>query len=354
MMVLAPQSCPRIAFVDPCCRAGYDMSDLNSVGLGGTEATVLRVGGALRANFRVAVYQHGRTARAQPDDGEMRPLKEAFTDLEADVIVVINRWKVALKLRKLYPDKPIFLWLHVYPGQHNRNMGPPLRAANIPVICVSETHARTFATFLAKGNRPHIGHIYNPIADCLRPDDTSRDPNRLLFASSPHKGLSEVFSQFTELRKRLPNLILAVADPGYLSWDVGPVPDRVIFLGTLSHSALIRQMRRALCLFYPQTTFAETFGLVMAEANAVGTPVLVHQGLGANDEILSDAWQRVNGQNPGEIAARVLEWRQSLPPVAVNPAFRLDRVRKAWSELFCSALASREPAKPDLSLTMVN
>ncbi|WP_324753268.1 glycosyltransferase family 4 protein [Roseovarius sp. Pro17] len=334
---------PSVAFVDPCCAGGYDLPDLETGGLGGTEATVLRVGAALRRRFCVTHYQAGRTNCIQSAAGELRPLGKPFHAQAADVMIVLNRWKVAVKLRKRYPDTPIFLWLHVYPGRHNRAMGAALKAAGITVICVSGTHARSLATFLGRSDCPGVTFIYNPVADDLQPDGSARDSNMLLFASSPHKGLGQVFEQFAALRLSVPSLTLAVADPGYLRWDTGTVPDGVSFLGALPHPTLVRHMRQALCLFYPQTSFAETFGLVLAEANAVGTPVLIHEGLGANDEVVADPDQRIDGHDPAAILHRIVEWRRTAPLVTVNPAFRLAKIADVWAEFLQSALR-RGPA----------
>ncbi|QPM89649.1 glycosyltransferase [Pseudooceanicola algae] len=332
----------RIAIVDPCCAAGYASQDLEKGGLGGTEATILRVASALRAHVDVTVYQNGRTEQQVSRAGPLRSLNDRRLEARQDAIVVINRWKVALKLRKQHRDTPIFLWLHVYPGRHNRKMGAALKAADVTVICVSRTHAEDLRHFLGPDNTPNIQVIYNPIDDNLRPDETTRNPDRLLFASSPHKGLAEVFCQFRTLRQHFPDLTLCVADPGYLNWETGPVPEGVVFLGSLSHAALIRQMRRALCLFYPQTSFAETFGLVLAEANAVGTPVLVQEDLGANAEIVADPRQRVDGQDPDQILARIRAWRRAPMQVCANPEFRLSAVADAWIQVFKHATAPQK------------
>lgn len=329
-----------VAIVDPCCAAGYDFSDLEIGGLGGTEATVLRVATVLGAWFDITQYQNGRSHRYLCSAGELRPLQDLNTAKSPAALIVINRWKVAIKLRKQHPDTPIFLWLHVYPGRHNRKMGVALKAADVTVICVSKTHAEEFAGFVGAKDAPRIRMIYNPLDNALHPDDTPRNPDRLLFASSPHKGLAEVFKQFTALRRDFPDMTLAVADPGYLRWDTGPVPEGVIFLGSLSHGALTRQARRALCLFYPQTSFAETFGLVLAEANAVGTPVLVHDGLGANAEIVANANERVDGHDASQILARIRAWRRAPPKVTANPAFRLNTVAQEWTQLLEQATAA--------------
>ncbi|MDF1728358.1 MAG: glycosyltransferase, partial [Sulfitobacter sp.] len=271
--------------------------------------------------------------------GRFSPLEHVFDQPQPDVFVVVNRWKVALKLRKLFPDVPIFLWLHVFPGRHNRRMGAALKKAGITLVCVSRSHANAVQAFCGPDCRPNITAIYNPIADDLRPDPTPRDTGRLLFASSPHKGLKQVFEQFAALRKTLPDMTLAVADPGYLRWETGPAPEGVVFLGSLPHSALLHQMRRSLCLFYPQTSFAETFGLVLAEANATGTPALIHAGLGANDEIVSGAEQLIDGNDAAQILARITEWRARLPRVSANAQFRLSSVQRAWVRTLTKAVS---------------
>lgn len=334
---------PKVYFVDPCSAGGYDLNDLKSRGLGGTEATILRVSSALQSAFDVSHFQNGRSIQSTSEAGRFQSLADAYRTSKVAVIVVINRWKIALKLRKVNPGTPIFLWLHTYPGRHNRKMGVALKEAAITVICVSTTHARLLSEFLGPFGLPRISVIYNPIADHLVPDDTQRDPDTLLYASSPHKGLAEVFAQFSDLRETIPKLTLAVADPGYLRWETGPVPDGVTFLGALSHPELVQHMRRSLCLFYPQTTFAETFGLVLAEANAVGAPVLVNAGLGANDEIVSGADQKIDGRDPAQILSRIEMWRSALPEVNTNPAFRLTNVAQRWSELLLDAMATQAP-----------
>ena len=331
----------KISFVDPCSAGGYDLCGLDIGGLGGTEASILRVASGLRQQFDVTHYQNGRSTPQLSSVGNLLPLDPRDLGSDHDIIVVINRWKVALTLRKRYPETPIFLWLHVYPGRHNHKMGAALKAADITVICVSQTHAVRFSAFLGTLDTPRVRVIYNPLDDDLCPDDTPRVRDRLLFASSPHKGLGEVFAQFAALRQHIPDLNLAVADPGYLRWETGPVPDGVDFLGSLSHDALVQQMRHALCLFYPQTTFAETFGLVLAEANAVGTPALVHAGLGANAEIAAGGDQQVDGHDPAQILARVQAWRVAPPRVSANPDFRLSRVAEVWAQLFQRAAADR-------------
>lgn len=334
----------RVALVDPMCPKGYCPVDLRNGVLGGTEATVMRVSSALSDAVEFLHFQNARTDTDRGQAGALRPLRDLERMGKVDAVIVINSWKVALKLRKQHPEAPIFLWLHVFPGKHNRRMGGPLRDAGITVVCVSESHARWMRAFLGDGPTPRITHAHNPIADHLRPDATPRDRNLLLFASSPHKGLKEVFAHFDALRRDLPELTLAVADPGYLRWDTGPVPQGVIALGSLRHDAMIRAMRRSLCLFYPQTSFAETFGLVLAEANAVGTPVLAQRGLGANDEVVTGPGQLIECSKTAGVRDRIETWRDQFPEISTNAGFRLQAVRRRWLDLLARAERPAEAA----------
>lgn len=291
----------------------------------------MRVASSLTRDFEVRHYQGTRHEPQVTSAGWMAPLSEGPQG--ADVIIVLNAWKVAVKLRKRFPDVPILLWLHIHPGRHNRMMGPALHAAGVEVICVSRAHQDWLRGYLSGGERPQTRFIYNPIADTLQAEAAPRDPNRLLFASAPHKGLAEVFARFDALRAHMPELTLIVADPGYLRWDTGRVPDNVSHLGKLSHAALIRQMRRALCLFMPQSSFAETFGLVMAEANAVGLPVLACAGLGATDEVVSSPEQCLSSLETEDLSRVLRRWQATPPSVQANPQFRLRAVTAKWTEL---------------------
>ncbi len=322
-----------VAIVDPCCAAGYTPRMLRAGGLGGTEATVLRVSRALGPRTTVVHYQKGRDSAEATPAGRMLPLDDAFVPGAATTFLVINSWKVACKLRKAHVQARILLWLHIHPGRHNRAMAVALNSADIGVVCVSQSHAAQLRTFLGGDTPLQIDHIHNPIADSLCPDTTPRDPDRLLFASSPHKGLAQVFRQFSAARAAISGLTLAVADPGYLAWNTGPVPEGVSFLGTLPHESLIAEMRKALCLFYPQNTFAETFGLVLAEANAVGLPVLVHRDLGANAEVVGDPAQLIDGTNTAMIVDRLREWRAAPLIVRGNADFGLDTVVGRWADI---------------------
>ena len=176
-----------------------------------------------------------------------------------------------------------------------------LRDLSVTAVCVSDSQRRGVeATLRRIGVAAAVRAltIYNPIDDRLMPDDTPVDERKLVFFSSPNKGLNFSLDAFGALRQAMPDLRLVVANPGYK-------PDRsarrpgVEFLGPLPQARVHEEVRGALCTFFPNFVIPETFGLVFAESHALGTPVLTVD-CGAAREVLA---------NPEE----VLPLRQRLP-----------------------------------------
>ena len=187
------------------------------------------------------------------------------------------------------------------------------------------------------------------------------DPDKLVFFSSPNKGLAFSIDAFGALRRAMPRLRLAVANPGYKA-DRTMRRAGVEFLGALPQARVHAEVRSALCTFFPNFAIPETFGLVFAESHALGTPVLTVD-CGAALEVLGDPREvlplrrgyrlyeaalrglppRLRG-GPARLAAagglfeefvaRIGEWRcGSRPQVAPDPRFRLATIAAQWREL---------------------
>jgi glycosyltransferase involved in cell wall biosynthesis len=162
--------------------------------------------------------------------------------------------------------------------------------------------------------------IYNPVDDDLKPDGSEVDTAKLVFFSSPNKGLALTLDAFQAARRVMPDLRLRVGSPGYKSLrragmeSVDGKIDGVEWLGALPHARILAEVRTALCVFYPNFVLPETFGLVLAEAKAVGTPVLTHD-CGAAAEVLADPRQIL----PITPAVRLYEQAAQLFPNRARP-----------------------------------
>lgn len=292
---MATQQTRQTVIFDPVAPAPYTLDTLRRQALGGTEATVIRVAEGLDA----LVQQHNR----QQDDGRYR---SAGAPLAPSHLLVLREPAAALDQQRRHPGARTWLWLHDLSGP-GTGRGAKLLAhaarlaqANITLVCVSDFHAaqvRELLGALPGHERPRVVRIYNPVEVQLAPASASAsasdyDPNKLAFFSSPHKGLDYALHLFRHLQRRNPALRLYLANPGYRS-AVLDTQAGVVNLGALPHHELIAHLRSSLCAFYPNYTYAETFGLVLAESNAVGTPVMTHR-LGAAAEVLSGDGQFVD------------------------------------------------------------
>ena len=276
-----------LLFFDPLCPRPYGEASLREGGLAGTEASTVRVAAALDA----WVAQHNRTAT----EGRYRP-PSAVAHVRQ--VVVLRDPRALETVARLFPGARLTLWVHdrIEPGSSRARWftaaAAELRALRPDIVCVSDyQRERVAATVAALPGCEQLAvrRIYNPVDDAVLPDATPVDRSKLLFLSSPNKGLRFALDAFAALRRRMPDLRLCIGNPGYKSFAAAPLAG-VEWLGSLPHARVLAEARSALCAFSPNFVIPETFGLVFAESRAVGTPALAHD-CGAAREVLGDPQQ---------------------------------------------------------------
>ncbi len=338
----------KVLILDPTGPAPYRDTTLEERALGGTEGTIIRVAEALALEHEVTVGQCVRTDSVRSGRGVRyvpfpRKSVEPIVD-EPDVVILVRAYKLLKRVRRTYPRSRLILWLHCFPGKSRKDLNAEAVENEATIVTVSQTHRdrvldfidtyRERPTVYSPAVRTPVRYIFNPIADELQPDGTAVDPNKLVFFSSPHKGLEQVLHALETVRRRRPETRLCIANPGYLALADDLTVDGVEVLGSLPHAEVLRHVREAYCVFYPQYRFEETFGLIFAEANAVGTPVLAHP-TGSAREVLRDDRQLVDARDTSCVAERLLSWdRNGRPEVGANPDFRLSVVASRWRTLF--------------------
>jgi len=345
-----------LLFFDPLCPRPYGEASLRQGALAGTEASTVRIAEALDA----WVAQHNRT-EAQ---GRYRP-PSAVAHVRR---VVVLRDPRALKAAaRLFPGARLTLWVHdrIEPGSSRARWftaaAPELRRLQPDVVCVSDYQRERVAATLAGipgCAQLAVRRIYNPVEDAIVPDGTPVDPTKLVFFSSPNKGLRFALDAFRALKRRMPDLRLCVGNPGYKSFAAARLAG-VEWLGSLPHARVLAEARTALCTFSPNFVIPETFGLVFAESRALGTPVLTHD-CGAAREVLGDTgellpvtwaqrayeaplhrlepfWRAVPARLADRLGLfdryieRVRCWRNGgRPRVGPDPRFRLSVIAAEW------------------------
>jgi glycosyltransferase involved in cell wall biosynthesis len=330
----------KILIVDAVCPKPYDPQVFANEALGGTEGTVIRVAEGLAAQgIEVRVTQHNRKEEGRY--GAVYTQFGANNDYRATHVIVLRAPLVLRTARKQYPNAKLFLWCHDLFSADGWNEGfrAVVETQTIPVV-VSDFHKTQMYDVLRaikfEGQIPSR-RIYNPIDEDLRPDGTPVDKNKLVFFSSPHKGLEhtlKVFEQFQNF-KELKDMKLYVANPGYFpNGDVNVGHQALVKnLGPRTHSNVISEVRSALCVLHLNNVFPETMGLVHAECNAMGTPFLSSR-LGATPELADHPGELIDVMDNKAVIERIIQWKTiDRPRVRGAAHLRLSRILREWKEL---------------------
>jgi len=155
------------------------------------------------------------------------------------------------------------------------------------VFVLSEFHKGTFQHHLGVPEDRYL--VTRNGVDLALIDETvegvERDPNRLLYTSRPERGLDVLLTMWPELKRRRPELKLAIAhydNPGAdaqmadyldtLKRTAEHLPD-VTLLGALSKRDLYREIAASSLVVYP-AVFPEVSCISALEAAACGTPMV--------------------------------------------------------------------------------
>lgn len=327
----------RVLFLDLYCPEPYDSLTSFERAQGGTESTVARVAeGLSEAGYEVTVAQHNRKG---PGRG-----KALYCSVDTLGGLPTPHYSVCLRTPQAVPwvqaklGGKVFLWCHDESYNELVAHHEILAEAKTKLIGVSRYHKQAIQdAFLSQSSRfPGItvDYVYNPVADDLVPDETEWEVGIFVFFSSPHKGLELTLKQWEHIRNHFPAANLLVANPGYYSSDL-ELPPGVVDVGKLSHPDVIQLVRRAEAVLHLNSSYPETFGIVHAEANAVGTPVLT-SGIGANREVLNPYRDQVVDVTSIEAILRRLDkWhKEGRPKVSCRAEFRQSAVIEKWKGLF--------------------
>lgn len=328
-----------LLIVDLVCPKPYDPGVLLERGTGGTEATVVRVAEELagRHGVNVTVMHSARSAVFTSGNGVRYVPNGANTGAEPTHVIFVRAPQQLPEAQRRFPHARLYLWAHDPFSQSLQAADfEPVRASGATTVLVSEWHRANFLEALNAAGMPGALPacvIHNPIDDALAPDGTPVDIDKLVFFSAPGKGLERTLEFFGRLGDvpALRGTRLYIANPGYAEADAA-AGDRLVNLGALPHAAVIGHVRSAFAVLHLNDVWPETFGLVHAEANAVGTPVLAG-ALGATPEVAGHPGQLVDVRDDAAVTARLLAWRARRPEVRGNPAFRTSQVAEQWMRL---------------------
>jgi len=297
-------------------------SALQSKGMGGSEFVLLQVAEALAAaGKRVLVVGHGQTESGRAKYADVR---QPFSGHTCDTLL-ISRYSGHPEIQR---SKTLILCSDLY-GEHYSRL-EPLVAEGAQVLAVSQWQAGRFPA------RWGVKVVPNPVPDWVYGVRKERDSDRFVYASAALKGLNLTLECWERLRmdsRVRPGSELRICHPGYDSPDGAKVKATpgVRALGSLPFEQVVWELASSAGLFYANV-FPETFCIVAALAEAVGTRVHVwqsHPAGGAVQETVSSP-----------VASTFEEFKDgflgaygTLRPPPEPKDFRMSTVLKRWLEI---------------------
>jgi len=323
-----------VVFLDISSNKYYDRTTLEKEALGGSEASVVRTAEGLGSlGLKVAVIE-SRCSYFEPLVGQFCYFIHAD-----DAPGITCRHYVQIRCNnhpEIFKGARKYMWLHDVCKPQDQEAINSLINNNIKVIGVSRWHRNNILECYP--GFENVSYIYNPVQDELYQDPNKPveyDRNMMVWPASPHKGLKHALTLFKRVQESNPKMQLAIFNPGYKELDgiaLSIMPGVMVY-GPNPCKSVWQVVRNSLCVFYP-TEWKETFGLVAAEANAIGTP-LITSPLAALKEVVSSEVQFANSDD--EVVAKAIDWSKNGRPLTVGQDdFKFSEVLLKWVRLLAN------------------
>lgn len=315
-----------IAFIDAGCAKPYTYDTLENGSLGGTEGSTIRLAeGFAKQGLSVCIVQRFDFMPSTSPAG-VRYLPWRWFSMVRPKNVIHMRARTNWSF---FPDSKQFCWLHDVVTQEHNNISDwhtYVKQYDVTLVAVSDWHVKNIAT-LAPSLKVH--RIYSPVDELCytHPKPNRIDLVQMVWMSSPHKGLADALRVFHRLSIRNNDSQLVVFNPGYFKAPTTQMRG-VRYVAEARRSMMRQIISESLCLFYP-TSFEETFGLVAAEANALGTPVATYP-IAALQESCGNQFAR----NEDDLLKMIEKWRYvERPVVKGQERFLFPPIFAEWAKL---------------------
>ena len=239
------------------------------------------------AGSRTGARLHSVFPRGYNEDGTLWPWEQAelfniaaAVERAADYDVIhcqAEYHPMSLAFARLTPT-PVLQTLHHLPSPTEVDMWA--RYSEAPFTAVSQAQARALSPLNVVGTVPHA---IDTAGFAFR-----KDPGDYLLFLGRFVAGKGVLQAIEVARRTGMRLILAAAPNEYYESTIAPLVDgkKIVYAGELDYVQKMALLGGARALLYPLQA-AESFGLVLAEAQACGTPV-AGLDVGAVREIVDD------------------------------------------------------------------
>lgn len=353
----------------------WSPKSLDTTGLGGSETAAISMARELvKRGHAVTVLSHCDGHEGFYDGVRYERFQDAVehpNNYACDILVV-SRQPQALNLR--IPHKASFVWVHdIHLGEPTGELSTSLLKAD-KFFCLSQWHKEFFLKIYPFLHKSSVIVTKNGIDLDYFKDKPVKDGNRLIYSSSPDRGLERLLQLFPRIREQVPDAQLDVYY-GFHTWksmatqagdqaqlDVIARFERLLeeqkdtgvtYHGRVSKPKLAKAFLRSKVWAYP-TWFTETYCITAIEAAAAGC-VPVTTALAALPETVSHGFIIQRAKSDSEEYAKTFvkrvvklltdeEERSKYAQGGRDYAFAMhgwDKVAAKWEEHFEALLKEK-------------
>ena len=284
----------------------------------------------------------------------------ALKALNSDLLIssrntdIFNR----VNFKKDFNAKKVALWTHDMVGdpvyRNFENAYPHLDY----VFALTEFHKNAILEYypFVEENKIFVARNGVHVPDFEDCDKVERVKGRMIYSSTPFRGLEILAEVFSEIRKRVPHATLRVYSSMKVYGDMynddefGELyhtlknTEGVEYMGSVKQSELHSEMCKAELLAYPNK-FAETFCITAAEAATAGMPIVTSDYAALKEVVTDDIGIKIKG-NPHsreykakfvdaivELLTNQEKWTQ-MHDSCLTKDFSWNSVADTWMEAF--------------------
>jgi len=294
-----------ITFVNHTYNA-FSGDELERRGCGGSEGDIINLAKVFANEHEFNVHVFCTCPRPGVYDNviyhDLITSGETLKSLNSDLLILSRNTDILtmVDFKKEFNAKTVCLWTHDMPGDPVYNKIEEAYKNVDKIFALTEFHKDELLKFYPFMKNDKIFIARNGINKkrFKNRDKIEKIPGRLIYSSTPFRGLEILADVFPEIRKRVPHAHLRVFSSmkvygeKYDDDQFEPLYNRlknmegVEYFGTIKQDRLAQEHMKAQILAYPNT-FPETCCITAFEAQSAGTPIVI-SNLGALKETAPD------------------------------------------------------------------
>ena len=290
--------------------------ELEKRGCGGAETAVINMARELAKNYNFNVHVFCKCpAPGRYDDVIYHDIEtglNALKDLNSDLLISSRNTQILTQIdfKKDYNAKQVALWTHDIPDDPVYESLEECYPSLDKVFVLTEFHKEELIKKFPFVKEEKIFIAPNGI-DMRRYKDREnieKVPGRLIYSSTPFRGLDILAEVFPRIKARVPHANLKVFssmkvygegydDNQYVSlYNMLNDTPGIDYVGTVKQDKLAEEFAKAEVLAYPNT-FPETFCITATESMAGGTPIVTSNFAALKEIVTDDTGVKLEG-NP--------------------------------------------------------